>query len=99
MAWYDSEAEFFAAMDNGELSLHEVSGYHTQRDQQLNANVGTFFGMSREYSVRTSTFGSTGYVLHTHQVGSFISAAHIKDGSFGRITFRFNDLRTLDNRL
>jgi hypothetical protein len=99
MAWYDSEAEFFEALQGGEISLHEVSGYFTVRDQQLNTNSGTYRGLSREYSVRTSTFGSTGYVLHTHQVGSFLSAAHIKDGSFGRITFHFNDLRTLDNRL
>jgi hypothetical protein len=99
MAWYDSEAEFFEALEAGDISLQENSGYFTVRDQQLNTASGTYRGLSREYTVRTSTFGTTGYVLHTHQVGSFLSAAHIKDGSFGRITFQFNDLRNLDNRL
>jgi hypothetical protein len=96
MAWHDSEADFFRALENKEITLREVDGYFTRRDQQTNAQAGTFRGMSREYSILQNGWGSTGYLLHTHQDGSWLSAAHVKDSSFGTIRFSFSELSKLD---
>lgn len=96
MAWHDSETEFFSALESREITLREVQGYFTVQDQQTNAQAGTYRGLSREYSILKNGWGSTGYVLHTHQNGSFLSAAHVKDSSFGQIRLHITKLSDLD---
>lgn len=104
MAYCDSEHEFFTALTGGELKLRANGGYFTTADRTTNANGdeavgGQIRALSAEYSIEKIGWGRTGYLVHTHQQGYKVVAAHVKDESYGKILFRFTDIDRLEQAL
>jgi len=104
MAYYDSEMEFFTDLTDGTISLRSSHGYFTIRDNVTNddgveSDGGQIRAMSAEYSIEKVAWGRTGYVVHTHQDGFKVTHAHVKDGSAGRILFRFTQIDRLEQAL